>query len=154
MSVIAGDARSEPDHVGDAQVVRKGLLVILASHPRVALLNFAEQALFGGKKSSLPVHVDRSAFEYDALALELRAYHFSRGSLRHQSANVRVITPVWILRPRIELPMNAAESRRLWFGPAYGGARPYGIFTDYKGAAGIARPHTVCLPTVETDTLT
>ncbi len=67
MRVIADDAAAEPQDLIDAEVVVKRALKLLAAHAGIALLHFAQQALFGGEQSALAVHVNRSAFENEAV---------------------------------------------------------------------------------------
>ena len=63
VGVVAGDAAAEPDDLLDAEIVVEGPLKLLAADAGVALLHFAEQALFGGQQDALAVGVDGAAFE-------------------------------------------------------------------------------------------
>jgi hypothetical protein len=45
--VVTGDAAAEPEHLLDAEIVGEYLLVVALLEARVAVLDLAQQALFG-----------------------------------------------------------------------------------------------------------
>ncbi len=72
VGVVAGAAAVEPDGLVDAEVVVEGLLEVLAgfvfvAEAGVALLDFGEEALFGGEEDAGAVGVDGAAFEDEAV---------------------------------------------------------------------------------------
>ena len=67
VGVVAGDAAVHPEHLVDAEVVAEDALQLIAAEAGVALLDLAEQALFGGEQDAGSVGVDAAAFEDDAM---------------------------------------------------------------------------------------
>ena len=72
VGVVAGAAFVEPEGLFDAEVVVEGLLEVLAgfgfvAEAGVALLDFGEEALFGGEEEAGAVGVDAAAFEDEAV---------------------------------------------------------------------------------------
>ena len=72
VSVVATYAGAQPDHVLDSKIIREDLFVISAFHLRIALLDFAKQALLGREQRALTVNVNGSAFQDNALLAEDR----------------------------------------------------------------------------------
>ena len=67
VGVVAGAAAVEPDGLVDAEVFAEGLFELLAwMTAGVALLDFGEEALFGGEEDAGAVDVDGAAFEDEA----------------------------------------------------------------------------------------
>jgi len=62
VGVVAGDAAVEPEDLVNAEVVGENLLKLLTGESGVALLDLAEEALFGGEQDALAVGVDGAAF--------------------------------------------------------------------------------------------
>ena len=74
VGVVAGAAAVEPEGLVDAEVVVEGLFEVLAgfvfvAEAGVALLDFGEEALFGGEEDACAVGVDAAAFEDEAVRL-------------------------------------------------------------------------------------
>ena len=81
------------------------LLKLLAAHAGIALLHFAEQALFGGQQDALAVGVDGAAFEDEAALLTGRESTAGCHSRRFEqfgdaSGNLVVEVPVVDTWPR------------------------------------------------------
>jgi hypothetical protein len=69
VGVVARDAAVEPDGALDAEPAFEEGFVLFAGEAGVALLDGAEEALFGGEEETLAVDVDGAAFEDDAAAV-------------------------------------------------------------------------------------
>ncbi len=61
--VVADNSPPQPDHLLDAEIVVECTFKLLAAHAGVALLDFAQQTLFGGEQDSLSIGVYRTTFE-------------------------------------------------------------------------------------------
>ena len=111
VGVVAGDAASQPDGVGRAQVVGKSFFVMNARHVGIAFLDFAEETLFGGKDCAGSVDIDRAAFEHDARrASANRSNLLGVGGFRHQGADFFVMPPVGIFRPGVEAELEGKRA--------------------------------------------
>ncbi len=139
MGVVAGGAPVEPENLVDAEVIMQGALDLLLGDAWVALLDFGEEALFGGDENAGAVSVDGAAFEDEAMlfavltddtGLEL----FDPVELGDVMRNLVVATPVVVLGPGVEVPVGEGELALRIF--------------DEDGA-GVAEPDPVGLPGME-----
>ncbi len=135
----------------DAEVVVEGLLEVLASggfvaEAGVALLNFGEQALFGGEEDAGAVGVDAAAFEDEAVGLGVGVFGvgddlgFELGDVVVSGdvlGDLVVAAPVVVLGPGVELPVGDGEVA-------------CGVFDE--DGAGVAEPDAVGGPVVEVET--
>src|ERR1039458_4640374 len=85
-----------------AEVVGEELFVVAAGHAWIALLDFAEQAFFGGEERAVAVDVDGSAFEDDAGVAVLWADFTSAGGVGHLGADLFVVAVVGVFGPGVE----------------------------------------------------
>ena len=115
MSVVAHNPASEPDRVRSPKVIRKCLLVMNASHVRISLLLFAEQAFFCRENRSRAVDVDRPTFENDALTKPFRTNVPCVGRLGHEASDLLVVAPVGVLSPAIKAEFNGESGFRRRF---------------------------------------
>ena len=66
VGIVAGAAAVEPEDLLDAEVFAEGGFELLAGDAGVALLDFGEEALFGGDEGACAVDIDAAAFEDEA----------------------------------------------------------------------------------------
>ncbi len=119
VGVVAGAAFVEPEDLFDAEVLVEGLLEALAgfgfvAEAGVALLDFAEEALFGGEEEAGAVGVDASAFEDEAVdgsvgELDLGADLRDVVVMGDVHGDLIVALPVIVLGPGVELPVGGGE---------------------------------------------
>ena len=141
VGVVAGHAAAQPDHLVDAQEVVKCPLQLLAAHARVALLYFAQQALFRGQQDALAIRIDGPAFENEAAVpaigqLDRRLPFRHAEQLCNAARQLVVEMPVVVFRPGIELPV---------------GDRDLAFAIAHKNRARVARPHAIRGPLVKAD---
>jgi len=150
VGVVAGAALVEPENLFDAEVVVEGLLEVLAgfgfgAQAGVALLNFGEEALFGGEEEAGAVGVDAAAFEDEAVGLGFGIFGvgvdlgFELGNVVVSGdvlGDLVVAAPVVVLGPGVELPVGDGEVA-------------CGIL--YEDGAGVAEPDAIGLPLVEVE---
>ncbi len=67
VGVVAGDALVEPEDFLDAEEIGEGFFDAVAGEVGVTLLDFGEEAFFGGEDAAVAVDVDGAAFEDEAL---------------------------------------------------------------------------------------
>ena len=114
VGVVAGATAVEPDHPLDAQIIVKGLLQLRFGDTRVALLDFAQQALFGGEQDAFAVGVDRAALQNQAMLLAVieRRGGLEQGhrvEIGNVPGNEVVVVPVGVLRPGVEAPVGDSQ---------------------------------------------
>src|SRR5207248_9543866 len=61
VSIVAGDAAVQPDHICDAEIIVERSFDLLARKRGVALLHISEQAFFSGDERSAAVDVNAAA---------------------------------------------------------------------------------------------
>lgn len=134
--VVAGAAAVEPEGLVDAEVVVEGLLELLAADAGIALLDFREEAFFGGEQDACAVHVDGAAFEDEAMVADCGLEFGQAVELRHVVRNLVVSVVVRVLGPGVELPVGDGDLAR-------------GVFDE--DGAGVAEPDAVGGPMVEVE---
>ena len=139
MRIVPGDPAVEPEDFFHPEVVGEHALVVLASHPRVAALHVAEQALLGRQEQALAVHFDAPAFE--AYVAPRRgagagAKQAQLERLRHALGYGVVLLPVRVLGPGVE---TESGDRNLGMPP----------FAANEARAEVARPAAVSRPVEE-----
>jgi hypothetical protein len=152
VGVVAGAAFVEPENLFNAQVGVEGLLEVLAgggfvAEAGVALLDVAEEALFGGEQEAGSVGVDAAAFEDEAVgaAFGEEDLGFDLGDvvvLGDVVGDLVVAAVVVVLGPGVELPVSGGEEA------GDGGVEGLGLDED---GAGVAEPDPVGGPGVEVD---
>jgi len=170
VGVVAGTAAREPEGLVDAEVVAEGafeeaLGCGFVAEAWVALLNFGEEALFGGEQNSRAVGVDGAAFEDDAVRFTTPTSKCARRGPRFPACrsgrwrrnfgldlgevvelgdavgDLVVEMPVGVLGPGVELPVEDGEVF-----PITGAG---GFF--HEDRAGVAEPDAVGGPLVEVE---
>ena len=146
VGVVAGAALVEPEDLFDAEVVVEGPFEVLAgfgfgAEAGVALLDFGEEALFGGEEEAGAVGVDAAAFEDEAVGFA--GWEFDLGFelgdvvvFGDVLGDLIVAAPVVVLGPGVELPVGDGEVAG-------------GVFDE--DGAGVAEPDAVGGPGVEVE---
>lgn len=109
VSVVAGNAFAEPDHMRCTEIFCEDPLVIFARHPRIALLNFAKQAFFGREQGAASIDVDGTALEHDAGAAVQGTDCLRMRGARHPLADLVIVPPIRVLRPGVEAKVDGDE---------------------------------------------
>ena len=113
--VVAGDARAEPEHLADAEVVGEAPARARRGEVRGCAPGRAEQALLGGEQRAAAVDVDGAALEHDAAATPSIGAGCQSGR-RSRRASARgdrgVAAVVRILGPAVEAPVDRGRRRR------------------------------------------
>src|SRR5579863_1713008 len=100
--VVAGDASSQPDYLGCAQVIGERALHLAARDARITYLHVGQQAFLRGQQSPRPVDIDRTAFEYSA-GLPTSHIEMRRDGPRNSGID-RIIV---VLGPAVEFPLSS-----------------------------------------------
>ena len=139
VGVIARDSLAKPDHRLHSKVVGKHLLIGHAVHRWISFLDLRKQALFRRQQRSGAVDINRSTFEHNAMVSREGLHHACARGLRHAGAHLRIELVIRILGPRVEFEIQSEHVRL--------------IMTRVilqKNAAGVARPHAIGTPEMET----
>jgi hypothetical protein len=126
VGVIAHDAPAQPNHLLNAKVVVKKLLKVSLRESRIALLHFAQQALFRGEHQAAAIHVNAAAFQDHMVRLAAalgcpltRGFSLARNQRREMLQLERagdavrdlvVIFPVGVLGPGVEAPVDGGDA--------------------------------------------
>src|SRR5690349_342054 len=110
VSVVPGDAAAEPDHVGDAEIVAKYLVVIFCLHRWIAMLGGAEQAFFSREQGAKAIGVNGAAFKDDAGLANCGSLSLCARDICHSRADFLIALVIRIFCPGIEAPGNSGES--------------------------------------------
>src|SRR4030095_13829343 len=112
--VVANASLAEPDRAVDTQPLLEYLLVVVARHARVPHLYVAQQPLFGHEEQTIAVYIDAAPFEDDALAIVLPARFLpAQPRQRRDCCSDSIVeSPVVVLRPRVELPVEQDDVSR------------------------------------------
>src|SRR5262245_44626028 len=113
VGIVADNAAAKPEDLANAKKSGENLLVILAGESRVPLLHLAEQALFRGQQTALPIDVDGAPFQCDGPLTdpELRTLIADVQALGNPARNLIVGLPVVVLGPTIEPPVKNPRSQ-------------------------------------------
>jgi hypothetical protein len=137
VSVVALDAMAQPDDFFHAQVIGEELLQFLPGDSGIALLHFAQEALFGGQHQAAAIHVNAAAFQHHAIRLAItlqdRRKRLQLEFFCDPLRQLAIVFPVRIFGPGIEAPVGESD----------------GILVPDKDRAGIAGPDPVRAPEME-----
>src|SRR6185369_5244235 len=120
----------------------KNPFVVLALHTRIALLDFAEQALFCSEKRAFSVCVNRSTFQHNSCFPKQWPNFGSIIGFSHKAPDLFITLPIRIFRPRIKPPLNRSQCHRDTGVAA-------GTRSEDKSAPRIPRPDPVRRPAMK-----